>query len=287
MDQAKALEAVARLGTLQKAAQELHRGHSAILYSLKMLEEQTRLNLFNREGYRNTITREGEIVLKYCRQLLQTRQELEDVCTQIKGGWEPSLKLIYDEIIDFNFISGALFQLSKSKSPTEIRVLSAHLHEVEDLYAKERADIMVTIMPLQKLPSSSVQLKSIRMHLVAHSEHPLNKSTKRKISPSDLNSYTFITIKEAPGPLGLSTEQMKFDSYFIVNGFMAKKIAIMKRLGFGWLPDYLIQAELKKGSLRILKTELESTHVVYPKLYHRSEVGMGRATRELLRLLTD
>ncbi|NJM09610.1 MAG: LysR family transcriptional regulator [Bdellovibrionaceae bacterium] len=280
LEQAKVFDAVARLGTIQKAAQELNKAHSAIIYSLKTLEEQTQLTLMDRSGHRNRITLQGQIVLKYCRRLLGIRGELEALCAKMKGGWEPSLKLIYDGIVDFNFIGDALFVLNEMKAPTEVKVLSAHLHEVEDLFSRENADIMVTILPLQRLQIPCIRLKPIQMHLVAHRDHPLGAySGRRRIGSPDLNRHTFITIKTAQGQVGLSTEQMKFDSYFYVNGFMTKKMAIMKQLGFGWLPDYLTRDELKAGSLRMLKTEIDNKHTVFPLLYHRPEEAAGKAAR--------
>jgi DNA-binding transcriptional LysR family regulator len=283
LEQARVFDAVARLGTVQKAAAELNKAHSAVLYSLRALEEQTGLSLFDRSGYRNKIALEGEIVLKYCRQLLDTRRELENICSQIKGGWEPSLKLIYDGIVDFNLIGDALFMLDKIKAPTEVKVLPAFLNEVEDLFAIENADIMVTILPLQRVQIPSIQLRPIRMYLVAHAQHALGRAGRRRLSGADLNRHTFIQVKTAPAKLGLGTERMKFDSYFYVNDFMTKKAAILKRLGFGWLPDYLAGTELKKGALKILKTEFDSTHIVTPRLYHRPEEFAGKAARELLR----
>ncbi|MCB9073164.1 MAG: LysR family transcriptional regulator [Bdellovibrionaceae bacterium] len=284
IEQAKALEAVVRLGTIQKAATELNKGHSAILYSLKNLEEQLKVKLFDRSGHRNKISLEGEMVLKYCRKILDTQRELVETCKKMNEGWEPSLKIIYDEIVDFNFIGDALSKLSQKNAPIEMRVQSAHLHEVEALFSDEEADIMVTILPLQKLQIPSLQLAPIHMHLVAHHKHPLCDPHLKHLTSEQLNEYTFITIKSAPTQVGLSTERMKFDSYFLVNGFFTKKAAIMKQLGFGWLPDYLIQKELKKGELKLLKTQIDHSHTVFPRLYHRPEEKIGKSTRELLTL---
>lgn len=283
LEQARAFEAVARLSTVQKAAAELHKGHSAVLYSLRVLEEQTGLKLFDRSGYRNALTLEGEIVLKYCRQLLATRRELEDVCSNIKAGWEPSLKLIYDGVVDFNVVGDALFHLNEMKAPTEVKVLTAHLNEVEALFTEENADMMVTILPLKRLQIPSLRLRPIKMHLVAHRDHLLGSSSRAKLDFNDLNRHTFIKIKAASEDVGLSTEQMVFESYFYVNEFASKKAAILKRLGFGWLPDYLIRKELKAGVLRTLKTQVESTHFVYPRIFHRPEDALGRAAREVIR----
>lgn len=282
LEQARAFDAVARAGTVQKASLELNKAHSAVLYSIRTLEEQTGLKLFDRTGYRNTLSLEGEIVLKYCRQMLSTRGELAKICANIKSGWEPSLKLIYDGVIDFGFVADALFRLNEMKAPTEVKVLTAHLNEVEAVFAAENADVMVTILPLKRLQIPSIKLAPVRMYLAAHRDHPLAEDRRGKLDFGDLNRHTFIKIKAASGEVGLSTEQMNFESYFYVNEFGIKKAAILKRLGFGWLPDYLIRRELKSGVLRTLKTQVENTHLVYPRIFHRPEETLGKASRELI-----
>lgn len=284
LEQARVFEAVARLGTVQKAAAELHRGHSAVLYSLKNLEQQTGLVLFDRGGHRNQVSGEGQIVLRYCRKLIAARDELIDVCQNLKNTWEPSLKLIYDGVVDFNDIGDALYRLNEMKAPTEVKVLSAHLHEVRGLFEQENADIMLTVVPLPHLKNQSHKLSPIRLRLVAHRDHPLGAQSRGRLSIEDLNRHTYINIK-TPSAVGLSTDPVEFDSVFSVNGFVVKKTAILKKLGFGWLPDYMIKDELRKGQLQILRTELDNEHVLQPRLYHRDEEFMGKATRKLLEFL--
>lgn len=283
IDQAIAFDAVVKLGTIQKAAKSLHKGHSAVMYLIKSLEDQTKLNLFDRSGYRNQITLEGEIVLKYCRQFIATRSELEQVCMKLKNGWEPSLKLIYDGVIDFNIIGDALFKLNESQVPTEIKVLAAYLDEVETKFVEEKANMMVTILPIKQPDISSIKLKPIRMLLVAHQEHGLiYKSKNKKISLMDLKKHTFIKITGTSGQLGFSTEQLEFESSFSVNDFATKKQAVLKGLGYGWLPEYLLEKELKNKSIQILKTEIDNEQFLSPRLYHRKEEIIGKTTKQLL-----
>lgn len=283
LDQACALDAVARLGTIQKAAKSLHKGHSAVMYLIKSLEEQTQINLFDRSGYRNQMTLEGEIVLKYCRQLILTRSELEQVCLKLRSGYEPSLKLIYDGVVDFNIIGNALLKLNESHVPTEVKVLAAYLHEVETKFEEEKADIMVTILPIKQPDISSIKLTPIRMLLVAHQTHALaHKYKLKKISLSDLRKHTFIKITGTSRELGFSTEPLEFASSFSVNDFSTKKQAILKGLGYGWLPEYLLKAELKAKSVQILKTEIDNEHFLSPRLYHRKEEAIGKTTKQLL-----
>lgn len=283
IDQAEAFDAVVKYGTIQKAAKSLHKGHSAVMYLIKSLEDQTQLKLFDRSGYRNQMTLEGEMVLKYCRQLMLTRSELEQVCLKLRNGWEPSLKLIYDGVVDFNIIGDALFKLNESQVPTEVKVLAAYLHEVEKKFEEEKADMMVTILPLKQAEISFIKLKPIRMLLVAHRVHALTHRYKhKKITLADLRRHTFIKITGTPGQLGFSTEQLEFGSTFLVNDFATKKQAVLKGLGYGWLPEYLLESELKDKSVQIIKSEIDNEYLLSPRLYHRKEEAIGKTAKQLL-----
>lgn len=283
LDQAQAFEAVARLGTVQKAAKSLHKGHSAILYLLRTLEEQLALKLFDRSGYRNKISAQGEVVLKYCRQLIQTRNELAVACESLKGGWEPSIKLIYDGVVDFNLIADAFFHVNWADFPTEVKITAAFMREVESKFIEEKADLMLTILPIDLPGVFSIPIKPIKMLLVAHRDHPLAKfSDRKKAKMEDLSRFAFVKVRDTSGELGLSTDKGVFKSTVLVNDFPTKKEAIMRGMGFGWLPEYIIQKELKSHSLCIVKTELENQLSFHPRLYHRKPELLGKAVQKLI-----
>ena len=297
LDQALAYDTIATLGTVQKAAEALNKGHSAVLYLIRSLEEQTQIQLFDRSGYRNRVTVEGQVVLKYCRRLIATRKELELVCLRLRNNWEPSLKLIYDGVVDFNIIGDALYKLNETQVPTEVKVLAAYLHEVEATFEAEAADMMVTILPIRQPNISSIELKPIRMLLVAHQDHALAQPRRGEILHSDFSKHTFIKIRGAKNILGLGTEHLTggltgqltenldLSSSFSVNDFSTKKQALLKRLGYGWMPEYLIESELKKKTLRVLKTgdRMPHQHFLSPRLYHRHEDALGKTAQQLIK----
>lgn len=107
------------------------------------------------------------------------------------------------------------------------------------------------------------------------------------LSEQDLSHHTYIKIKTEQEPIGLSTEFANFPSLFYVNDFQTKKNAILHGLGFGWLPDYLIQKELKTGRFKKLFTEFDHSHIIYPALYHRPENQLGQAALQLLAYFRD
>ena len=119
LDQARALDALAREGTLQKAAAQLHKGHTAILYALTSLEEQTALALLDRSGYRLKLTPAGQSVLAHCRALLATERELIDACERMKTGWEPSVRLVVDGLCSIDPVLRWMKELSDNRNAAE------------------------------------------------------------------------------------------------------------------------------------------------------------------------
>lgn len=71
----RAFEAVARLGSVVKAADELHVTHGAVSQQLRSLEEHLGLSLFQRQGKRLSITDDGRIYA------LRLRMALGDIAS--------------------------------------------------------------------------------------------------------------------------------------------------------------------------------------------------------------
>ena len=282
IDQALALDAIAKYGTFQKSANALGKGHSAIMYLIKMLEEETQLKLLDRSAYRNRLTPEGQLVHKHCLQLLKSKEELVLACKKLHSKWEPRVSLVYDGVIDFERIGNVLRSLNESEVPTEIKVTAAYLDEVETRFDGDDADMMLTILPNQQLKSPSIRLKPLKLLLVAHKNHRLG-TLRGKIALSDLTQHTYISVRGATAKLGLSTEQMEIRSLFLVNDFYTKKQAILKCLGYGWLPEYMISKEINNKTVRVLKTDISSEHILYPRLYHREKSLLGNGAMALLK----
>jgi len=281
LDQAQALVAVAQEGTFQKAAERLHKGHSGVLYLLGALESETGLKIFDRSGYRSRLTPEGELVLGYCQRLLETQSELAALCQKIQGGWEPRISLVYDGVIQFSAITQVLAKLNSQEIPTEVQISAAYLNEVEERFAKEDADMMLTILPRQN-QSPSLELKPIEMYLVASSKHSLAQGRK-KATPSTLSDHVYLRVRGATSSIGLSTEQLEMKSIFVVNDFYTKKEALLKGLGFGWMPKFMVDSELKRGTLKVIATTLANRHTFYPRLYHKKKELLGKGAEALLK----
>lgn len=284
LDQARTLDAFAREGTLQAAAKRLHKGHPAVLYALKHLEAQTGLTLFDRTGYRTRLTGAGDEVLKHCRAMLEAERALEVTCAVLKSGWEPVLRVVFDAIVPLTPFLSLVREVRAAKAPTRTLLSVDSLGGVASRFEAEDAQLMVTVLPVDASPSLEAhRLPKLRARLVAHKAHPLARM--KKVTREALSEHVLLTVRGSDPRLNLATAELDTQSTVHLSDFHAKKDAIVDGLGFGWLPDWLIERELQRGELIPLKLPQGSVHVFEPVVVVRS-ANAGNATRLLLQRLT-
>ncbi len=99
-------------------------------------------------------------------------------------------------------------------------------------------------------------------------------------------SAVLLTVRGSDLRLQLSTASLEPTSHIVLNDFQAKKEAILAGIGFGWMPEHLVAAELKKRRLRAVRFERGHVHDFAPRLYRRRSRPVGRAGRAVLAALT-
>mgnify|MGYP000346603168 CR=1 FL=1 len=77
--------AVARLGSVSAAADEMHLTQPAVSMQVKELEGQVGLPLFDRSGRQVALTVTGEYLLVYVRKILATLKDAEDAIARFRG----------------------------------------------------------------------------------------------------------------------------------------------------------------------------------------------------------
>jgi DNA-binding transcriptional LysR family regulator len=278
LEQARALDALARHGTFARAAAALNKRHTAVLYALKTLEEQSGVVLLDRRGYRTRLTPGGTRVLEHARKLLSAARELEDACAEIRTGWEPELRLVFDGIFPVEPILEVALAIARAGATTRVDVSTEFLAGVERTFVDADADLMVTVITPQATDLRVVRLAPIRARLLAHRDHPLAR-VRGDIEPSDLAAHLLLTVRGSDPRLHLSTGDIEPTITFRLNDFHAKKAGLLAGLGYGWMPEHLVENELKKRVLVPLRWRGAEVHVFEPRLYYRGGRPLGRAAR--------
>jgi DNA-binding transcriptional LysR family regulator len=254
-----------------------------VLYALKQLEAQTGLQLFDRSGYRTRLTPAGDEVLRRCRAMLEAEQALVETCNVLKSGWEPLLTVVFDAVIPLEPVLEVIRALREAHAPTRVRLTVDSLDGVEQRFERDEAQVLISVLPVKLAGLTVVSLPRLSARLVAHRRHPLAKLDR--VTRDDLGQHVLLTVRGSDPRLQLSTAQLDEQSQVHLSDFHAKKAAIVAGIGFGWLPDWLIERELKKGELVALKLPQGSVHAYEPRLAHRGR--LGPAGRLLLERLTS
>lgn len=286
LDQARALDALARTGTLVAAAASLRKGHTAVMYGLRQLEAQTGLTLLDRRGYRLALTAAGKQVLEHCRRLLEAEAGLVAACHQLRTGWEPSVRVVYDGVCADAPLLRAVGALVAERAPTVLHVSAAFLGGVEAAFVREQADLMVSVLP----PDAGLGLVATRLPpliatLVVARDHPLARR-RGELDDDALADHVLLTVHGSDPRLELPTAALERRATVDLNDFHAKRSAILAGIGYGWLPEHLCVDDLKAGRLRRVHHRRGSQHRFAPRLYQRPGARPGPATDRLIAALT-
>lgn len=271
IDQARALDALARCGTFVAAAAELRRGHTSVLYAIKTLEDQLGFPVLDRSGYRTKLSPRGRALLDGCRALLAAEAALATTAAELRAGWEPRVAVVCDGIVPIEPLLRAVGALARERVPTRIDVRAEFLAGVEDAFAREHADLMIAVLPPREAGGlTAVELGALPASLVAHARHPLARG---RHDAEALRAHLLLTVRGSDPRLELSTSAIEAHSTVFLNDFASKRAAILAGIGYGWLPDALIGDDLAKRRLVRIKWARASRHVFHPRLYHRGTLG--------------
>ncbi|NRA55121.1 MAG: LysR family transcriptional regulator [Gammaproteobacteria bacterium] len=283
----KILDLIVQRGSFAKAAEELGRAQSAVSYQIKKLEQHLGVALFDRSKYRAELTAEGNAILGEGRRLLQQVHNLEMLAERFSQGWEAKLEIIIDGALPTQPIMRALKRLSQMDVPTRVRLRTEFLSGVQLCFDHNKSDLML-VKSFQPTPYLIAHpLKEMNTVLVVSPEHPL--AALDKVELKHLHEHIELTIADSGEQDPHYQDELQFGSerVFYLSGFIAKKESIMMGLGYGWVPDYLIDDELTDKQLIELDYVSGSRHSFVPQLVSSSQRPLGRAGCLLSELILE
>ena len=276
------LEVVIREGSLAAAAKKLHRVQSAVSYQLRKLERQLGLKLLDRDGYRVRLTAAGDAVLAEGKRVLAHAMSLETLAHQLSEGWEARLTVIADGILPLESALTALKTLAEERIPTRIQLKVEFLKGVQYRFERDDADLMLVkdYEPRPQLLSET--LPEILCVLCVAAAHPL--AGKPSVTLDQLHEHVELTVQDSSDQ-GDDRHMFGGERVFYLSDFSAKKRALAMGVGFGWMPTYLVESELRAGELREVQYSGGSRYRFNPMLVHRADRPLGRTGQHLVSLL--
>ena len=268
-DKLKIFHTVAEASSFTKASTILNLSQSAISRQIQGLEQDLKVQLFERHARGLVLTENGEYLFKSAHEVIS---KLKDVESNLIGQKDAlSGKLTVTTVVSFGttWLTPRIKEFMDLHPDMEIELI---FDEKELDLATRQADIAIRMRRPKQLNLIQKKFVDFNYHIYGSNEY-LEKNGYPK-TVKDLDKHKFITYgKGAPSPvynpdwvlrIG-SKDGKKRKSVMKVNSVYGLLLAVQSGVGLAALPDYI--AHNKSGIVKILPNEPgkpTETHFVYP-----------------------
>ena len=146
LDSLEVLDAISRKGSFAAAAESLFRVPSAITYTVRKLEEDLGVALFNRSGHRAELTEAGAELLREGRLLLNAASELEAHVKLIASGVETELTIAVSELFSLDALYKILQGFYAQNFNTRLKIIREVYGGCCDALVSDRAAIAILLV---------------------------------------------------------------------------------------------------------------------------------------------
>ena len=250
LDQIRVFIAVSEAGSFSRAAKALNRAQSAVTHAIQRLEAETGVAVFDRSGYRPTLTESGKALLVRAKRIGEEAGRFRDQARSLARGLEPELSIALDPMFPMPLVVDAIKAFSE-RFPT----VPPHLH-VRSLGAAAQlvVDGTCTIGMLPFVISDLTRLKTFpivttELIPVVAPEHPL-AAAKGQIAAETLHQHVQLVLSDASDLTAGRDYGVLSSRTWRLADLGAKKSMLLAGLGWGSMPAHLIADEIEHGALK-------------------------------------
>ena len=288
LDQLVTLEAIVATGTFRAAADRLHKAQSAVSHQIRKLEAELGFDLFSRDEYRPRLTSEGEVFFRETARVLEQVRSLKSVAAGMRGAQEPMVSIAMTATMSLDPILNILGEIGRAYPGTHIRVATEMMGGPLARLMEGEADMIVA--GLEGAPIDEVDtlpIGTITIRPVASPEFPAAQRTGIR-SRREMQVYTQVIVSGTGGlDFDQSRDVLSGGQRWTVSDFEAKKSVIKAGLGWGGIPEHLMEAELQSGELVPLTVEgYPPRHTEIFAIRRRDQV-LGRVMSDIWLALGD
>jgi len=257
LQQLRLYEAVSRLGSYTRAAEELCITQPAVSIQIKRLEGQVGLPLFEHVGKKTFPTAAGKTMYAASVDILDRVRLLKDSIEELKGTVKGSLQMSVVTTAKYflpNLLGAFLQQYPevepKLKFTNRARVIERLMNNDDDF-------VVMGQIPKDDNLDAYPFLNNI-IGIVAHAEHPL--AGKKNITIEELTTQRFLIRESGSGTRYvfdqyLNKHGVKIEPYMELGSSEALKQAVMAGLGIAVLSLHSVQLERDVNKLTVLDVE--------------------------------
>lgn len=264
------------------AAEKLNKAQSAISHQIRKLEDELQFDLFSRESYRPELTSEGMVFYRETARVLETFRALKSTANSLLSTQEPVVRIAMTATMAFDPVLKLLSEVGARYPSTHIRVDAEMMGGPLARLMQDEADLIfaglyeVPIDELEALPRGATVIRP-----VAHKDFPLARMLGL-LTRQQMQGYVQVVVSDTgAGEFDQSRDLLAGGYRWNVSDFATKKSVILAGLGWGGMPEHMIQAELNSGKLVPLTADGFPARHTEIYAIRRRDKPMGRVTSEI------
>lgn len=287
----KLFYAVAKCGSLSKAAEELYISQPAATQALQRLEKLLDTTLFNRQRHGMELSAQGgKVIFDDVEQAVKLLYGVEEKLAALKQNATGTLRIGASETIFQYFLSEKIVEFNKLFPQVKIELISEVSPKIIALMKKDECDIGFLNLPVADDEEIVIQ-KSIQfLNDIFIAGESFSELKGKEISVQELQKYPLLLMenntisREAVNHFGIS-HGVHFEPAVEVNSWGFMKRLVVNGMGIGCIPREYAQNKLADGSLFEVKVQpampVRSVGMALPK-----KVNMTFALQSFINLFS-
>jgi DNA-binding transcriptional LysR family regulator len=255
--QLKVFEAVARLLSFSRAAEELHLTQPAVSAQVKKLQEHAGLPLFEQLGKKIHLTPAGVEMLHASRVIIAQFQQVQDTMTQFKGVSGGTLNVAVISAGDY-FFPKLLVQFAGLHPGVTLNFNVVNREQLLQQLADNVTDLAIMVRPPQDLDTVNEPFAPHPYVIVAPPDHPL--AGRKRVPVSRLAREPFVVREEGSDTWNSMVEAFgehmgELNIAMKIRSTETIKQAVIAGMGVTFLSAHTIARELQARSLAVLDVQ--------------------------------
>jgi|GEM_PF-6371842 len=216
--QLKSFYYIAKLGSITKASEAIHRSQSAVSQQLRLLEESMGLLLFERVGKKKMVlTRAGQRLLQFAEETFQAVRQLEDDFESFKGHQQGHVRLSAASTTLGVIFADSIAEFIRTYPEASITLYDRFPGQALEMLSNGLVDLAISLESQASNCLNKFRWMIGHFVLMVPTGHPLTKQSA-PVSLGDIARYPFI--KMVPNSKFAATH--KIEQAFMDNGLRFK-----------------------------------------------------------------
>src|ERR1700691_1149915 len=249
---------LAETESFTKAAQINEITQSAVSQQISSLERQFKSLLIERSKKKFRLTREGQVLYEYSKQVIQTYDSLQNRLQEIKDIISGTIRVATIYSIGLHDLPPYLKKFLKSFPTVNVHIEYRRANQVYEDVLSNVVDLGLVAYPTRDAKVETIFLRKDNMVLICHPGHPLAKAKSVKLS--QLVGQKFVSF-EPDIPTRKAIDKVLKDHHVTVESVMEfDNIETVKRAveidaGISLVPQGTVLQEIAKQTLVAVQIE--------------------------------